>query len=246
MADSIFNNFDPEDMHSHNCENTPFGHAPFLYFMIAEAITACGTMQKLDGVDNFHDLTNDEFVTLSEDFHNMARKGFERNTLHTEDAVAEFGDCTLIMWARHEKESRPGTGPTLAQMHALYALWIIDNAMTAATDDGITANSIEAIAAAALYLSEARVDLAHDPLRLSKKKLTYAMSALGKLGADAAHVENRALKKEAFAWCDANMKNFPSMDSAAGALQKVVPVAFRTARSWVGDWKKQLPPAGTL
>jgi hypothetical protein len=74
-----------------------------------------------------------------------------------------------------------------------------------------------------------------------------AMSALGKLGANAAHAENRALKRIVFEWCDLNMKNFKSMDSAATAIAgKIVPVVFRTARSWISDWKKDRQSAGRL
>lgn len=51
--------------------------------------------------------------------------------------------------------------------------------------------------------------------------------------------ENHAMKQDAFKWLDTNMKNFKSMDSAAEAITKhVVPVVFRTARSWVAEWKK--------
>jgi hypothetical protein len=76
---------------------------------------------------------------------------------------------------------------------------------------------------------------------------SLAMSNLGRLGADAAHAENRAMKKSIYEWCDTNFSDYKSMDGAAGAVAgKVVPVAFRTARSWISDWKKQLPPTGTL
>lgn len=53
------------------------------------------------------------------------------------------------------------------------------------------------------------------------------------------HAENRALKAEVFAWCDAHMQEFRSMDSAAEAVAgKLVPVKFRTAREWIGEWRK--------
>lgn len=66
-----------------------------------------------------------------------------------------------------------------------------------------------------------------------------SVTRLAKLGADAAHKENRAMKREAFAWCDENMDSFRSMDSAAESIAGTLfPVKFRTARSWIGDWKK--------
>lgn len=65
-------------------------------------------------------------------------------------------------------------------------------------------------------------------------------------GADARHAENRQMKAAVFAWCDANMATQPSMDRAASAVAgKEVPVTFRTARAWIGEWKKNMRPAGT-
>lgn len=59
------------------------------------------------------------------------------------------------------------------------------------------------------------------------------------------HEENRALKAEVFSCCDDHMRDFKSMDSAAEAIAgKLVPVKFRTARDWIGEWKK-LRSAGT-
>ena len=59
------------------------------------------------------------------------------------------------------------------------------------------------------------------------------------------HQENRSMKAEVFQWLDTNMSKFESLDKAAAAVTKQQPIGFRTARRWVGDWKK-LPPAGTL
>ena len=53
------------------------------------------------------------------------------------------------------------------------------------------------------------------------------------------HAENHAMKADVFAWLDDNRVNFRSMDSAAESVSKdVVPIAVRTARKWVGEWKK--------
>lgn len=53
------------------------------------------------------------------------------------------------------------------------------------------------------------------------------------------HAENHAMKADVFVWLDENMVHFRSMDSAAEAISgKVAPIAFRTARGWVGHWKK--------
>lgn len=70
-------------------------------------------------------------------------------------------------------------------------------------------------------------------------------SEFGRLGANALHKENRAMKKEVLDWCSANMKNFKSNESAAEAVAgKIVPVKFRTVRDWIGEWRR-LHPAGT-
>lgn len=60
------------------------------------------------------------------------------------------------------------------------------------------------------------------------------------------HREHHAMKAEVFEWLDVNMIAYNSMDSAAEAIAKsVAPIKFRTARTWVGQWKK-LRSAGRL
>ena|GEM_PF-3248157 len=72
-----------------------------------------------------------------------------------------------------------------------------------------------------------------------------AVSNQARKGASAAHAENRAMKRDAFKWLDENRSKYKSMDATAQAMTGEQPIAFRTARSWVGDWKK-LRSAGTL
>ena len=71
-----------------------------------------------------------------------------------------------------------------------------------------------------------------------------ARSALAKVAAQARHSETRSMKADVFAWLDAHMVEFKSMDAAAQAIIKQQPVVFRTARDWAGEWKK-LRSAGT-
>lgn len=72
-----------------------------------------------------------------------------------------------------------------------------------------------------------------------------ARSELARQNGAKAHSENRAMKMDVFAWLDENMVRFNSMDSAAQEIStNVAPVAFRTARDWVGQWKK-VRSAGT-
>ncbi|MFL6676112.1 MAG: hypothetical protein ACJ8LG_22820 [Massilia sp.] len=75
---------------------------------------------------------------------------------------------------------------------------------------------------------------------------TSQISAMAKRGADARHAENRAMKAQLFDWCAKHLSTFKSLDAAAFAVvQTQMPIAFRTARSWIGEWKK-LQSAGTL
>lgn len=70
-------------------------------------------------------------------------------------------------------------------------------------------------------------------------------SAKASQRANLGHAENRAMKQEVFVWLDQNMKLFKSMDAAASAVAgKVAPIKWRTARDWVGEWKK-VRSAGT-
>lgn len=72
-----------------------------------------------------------------------------------------------------------------------------------------------------------------------------ARSALAKTAASARHAENRAMKQQVFEWCDSYMAQAPSMDAAASRVAGVVvPVAWRTVRDWMTEWKK-LRSAGT-
>ncbi len=69
--------------------------------------------------------------------------------------------------------------------------------------------------------------------------MEHRVSVAQALRASKRHAEHRAMKDEVFLWLDVNMRNFKSMDKAAEAIAgKLAPIAWRTARDWVGDWKK--------
>ena len=65
-----------------------------------------------------------------------------------------------------------------------------------------------------------------------------SVSARARAAANVRHAENRSMKADVFTWLNANMVNFKSMDSAAEAITKQQPITFRTARDWIGEWKK--------
>ena len=52
------------------------------------------------------------------------------------------------------------------------------------------------------------------------------------------HQEHYAMKVDVFSWLDVNMHTFKSMDATAEAIAgKIVPLAFRTVRKWVKEYK---------
>lgn len=76
---------------------------------------------------------------------------------------------------------------------------------------------------------------------LGNRERGNAMSAIAKLGADALHKENRAMKQQVEDWCDKNLHLFGSMEAAAEALREVVPLKHRTLVGHVKAFKKSKP-----
>ncbi len=75
---------------------------------------------------------------------------------------------------------------------------------------------------------------------IAHAKVKERVSVAASKAAIMRHAENRAMKAQVFAWCDENMAQFQSMDRAAESIAgKLVPVAFRTARDWIGAWRKE-------
>ena len=76
--------------------------------------------------------------------------------------------------------------------------------------------------------------------KLAEEKANLRISLAAKKAAIKRHAENYAMKEQVFAWCAAHIQDYRSMDAAAEAVAgKLVPVAFRTARSWIGEYRKQ-------
>jgi hypothetical protein len=77
-------------------------------------------------------------------------------------------------------------------------------------------------------------------------EVTGAVSSImgrAKNGAAGRHKENREMKLEVFEWLAQNIDRFNSLDSAAEAIAgDIAPIKFRTARDWVGQWKKTQSP----
>lgn len=91
------------------------------------------------------------------------------------------------------------------------------------------------------YLLDAKYFLGY----LSGRVAVRTISAMSQAGTDRAHKTNRENKAKVFVWLDANRAKYKSMDSTADAIAgKVVHVSWRTAREWIGEWKK-IRSAGT-
>ena len=63
-----------------------------------------------------------------------------------------------------------------------------------------------------------------------KERVKLAIKA-----ANASHSENRALKKDVFEWYLKNRHNYKSMEEAAAAATKIVPMTHRTVREWIAE-----------
>lgn len=68
--------------------------------------------------------------------------------------------------------------------------------------------------------------------------LEHSDATKARINAFKRHAESHAMKADVFAWLDTNMVNYKSMDAAAQAITREQPIVFRTARGWVGEWKK--------
>ncbi|MDR5770874.1 MULTISPECIES: hypothetical protein [unclassified Caballeronia] len=79
----------------------------------------------------------------------------------------------------------------------------------------------------------------NDSAEKVKKALDSQLSDRARAASDKGNAENRAMRDEAFRWLDKNF-DAPGMtvDRAAEALQKIVPMEFSTRRGYVKAWKK--------
>src|SRR5258708_38136378 len=83
--------------------------------------------------------------------------------------------------------------------------------------------------------------------KLAEEKATQKISVVAKKAAIKRHAEHYEMKEQVFAWCAVHLQEHPSMDAAAEAIAgNPFPIAFRTARSWIGEYRKRVPPARKL
>lgn len=72
---------------------------------------------------------------------------------------------------------------------------------------------------------------------------TQRISVMNSKAAIRRHAENHAMKAQLWDWYVASKDQWKSMDKAAEAAIKIVPVSFRTARDWIGQCAKTLHSA---
>lgn len=72
-----------------------------------------------------------------------------------------------------------------------------------------------------------------------RKEQPESINDFAMRGAEARHIENRAMKMDVFKWLDDNRVKFESKNSAARAIAGViVPVTIETTRTWISQWEK--------
>lgn len=83
--------------------------------------------------------------------------------------------------------------------------------------------------------------------RLAEEMARQKISIANSKAAIKRHAENHAMKQQVFDWCTSHLSEYPSMDAAAEAIAgNLVPVKFRTARSWISDYRKREQSARRL
>jgi hypothetical protein len=112
---------------------------------------------------------------------------------------------------------------------AAYQFVLMDRLNKAAYDD-------DGWAAAQLLLEIYEVLSIIDPI-FNKASINARNAALKR------HEENHSLKNDLLNWYTQNNEAYKSMDAMAQDAIKQVPVAFRTARSWIAQFKKNIPSA---
>ena len=122
-----------------------------------------------------------------------------------------------------------------------YAVWCMDQCIEGLlTDQPQKAAMGGAYAFGCLEIAREYRDGVRDEARVKE-----ILSEKQREAAGARHKENRQMKAEVMEWCKSEMHTFKSMDSAAEAIAgKLVPVTFRTARQWIGEWAKLEQSAG--
>lgn len=175
---------------------------------------------------------------------------WDRNRV-IEDAVTvltelyKFPSTGLVVEGHGDKEA--------VRAELTKAMSVLDTPRLGHTDDGfrISAAGNSALEAmdAVTYAEHLKAawEMQRDRDQFTEKKVQERVSIAASRAAIKRHAENRAMKQQVFEWCASHLHEYPSMDSAAEAVAGIlVPVKFRTARTWIGEYRKREPSARRL
>lgn len=138
----------------------------------------------------------------------------------------------LMEAVKQSEEQAPAYPPAFA---LVLALGHLESAVAASYWDDVQAATDGVLCASQILDAVRNEELrGTEEHRNAPQAISFAI-----LGADARHRESRSMREQVFVWLDDHMSRFSSMDAAADAIAgKVVPVKWRTARDWIGQWKK--------
>jgi len=114
------------------------------------------------------------------------------------------------------------------------------------------AEQLRAVEQQAEELAQLRVQLHHlsqETEALAEEKARQRTSVAAQKAAIKRHSEHHAMKAQVFEWCAVHLAEYPSLDAAAEAITgkgKLVPITFRTARGWIGEYRRQVQSARRL
>lgn len=160
------------------------------------------------------------------------------------EAWPEYGwleklHCALEFFDQFPIYEMPdGAGVIKQHFMVLSALAVLGRIDSAAISEFLDADGLASNVAEALWFWS-RIDPPKHILNLIGEAKKAGRKEVSSKALEKRHAENRAMKLDVFTWLDNNINRFKSMDAAAEAIAgNVVPLTFRTAREWVGEWKK--------
>jgi hypothetical protein len=181
-----------------------------------------------------------------QNYRSISDDGLSRDFLPIVDEVADIARALSIGFDLH------GASPESART---YSCMQTDGSKKA-TIQGLAVETMHAVDQFLFGIAEARTIDAMPWLSVAYQNLIectcQAQLILGfasvnaRSAAMARHRENHAMKLQVRDWYEKHQKDYKSMDAAAeAAVEKIVPVKFRTARAWIGEWAKHLRSAST-
>lgn len=258
MGDSIFKNFDADEMADGFSSGTAFGSAPYLYLMIIRSFDLCGRWTRLGNFQTLTKLNNAQFFELHTGVNSLAKIGFDnRKTMVWYETTNSynFDDLGSDQWALHGKECSPKATITACQIIGLCVLRLIDDAMTIAAEDGVTLAFVESISLAAVRLMDAKDEEAHDSTQFVKQTAIANLQADEKRRRRTRTLSQHAERIAARTWVkneweshrdayDSNKSEFSRIYVRRLMNERGIPVTEKTMRDvWLSDTPIASTPA---